>query len=147
MVIFLKMAYFLNYINEHCSKKRKDMKKSTIEAFETLFDVLSSGTDFYKTSPFTTNKNWHSERQGDDYVLQLSLPGYSKEDLEIKVESNLLVIRHESDSGEIWKKTFEQKFKIPEVVDKSTISATLKDGILSLKMKTKAEETRNIKIS
>jgi HSP20 family molecular chaperone IbpA len=123
------------------------MKKSTIEAFETLFDVLSAGTDFYKTSPFTVNKNWHSERQGDDYVLQISLPGYSKDDLEIKVESNLLVICHDSESNEIWKKSFEQKFKIPEIIDRSTISASLKEGILSLKMKIKAEESRKIKIS
>jgi HSP20 family protein len=75
------------------------------------------------------------------FTLEFVLPGYQKEDLEIKVENNLLTISSEKKSeGEVNEKNYTRKefsfssftrsFTLPEIVDVENIDAKNKEGIL-----------------
>ena len=73
--------------------------------------------------------------------MEFVLPGYQKEDLEIKVENNLLTISSEKKSeGEVNEKNYTRKefsfssftrsFTLPEIVDVENIDAKNKEGVL-----------------
>ena len=74
------------------------------------------------------------------YKLELAIPGFNKENVEVKLEADTLTIigkakeeekelnytRREFKYGE-----FEKAFTLPDTVDVSKINASFKDGILS----------------
>ena len=78
--------------------------------------------------------------------MSLELPGFSKEDLEVRVEENLLTIKaaHREEKKEKKKKDlirherrdirFERSFVLPQDVDHSKIDADLKNGLLTLNL-------------
>ncbi len=81
----------------------------------------------------------------DSYVFKVELPGFKKEDIEVEVKDNTLVIKGEKKMEEEVKKenyhrierfygTFQRSFVLPQntVVDK--IKANLKDGVLEIKI-------------
>jgi HSP20 family protein len=108
---------------------------------DTFQDSLSSWyptTDIYETK--------------DDYVFKLELPGLSKEDINIEFNDNTLSIKGERKEEKEVKKenyhrlesysgTFSRSFNIPKNVDPNKINATMKDGILELRI-AKAEEKK-----
>lgn len=81
--------------------------------------------------------------KGDDLVICAELPGLERDDVDISIENNTLVLR-----GERKRKTeFEEKdayrlertfgsftrsFTLPKTVDSERISASYKDGVLEL---------------
>jgi HSP20 family protein len=84
-----------------------------------------------------------------DFTVQLSVPGYSKEDIKINVEKNLLIIRsvktNEPEkeakflSREFGVHNFERKFFLPKNVDKENITASFNNGILEIHLPKKEE--------
>lgn len=76
------------------------------------------------------------------YVVSADLPGVAEGDVEITVEKNLLTLtarpapRTRSDYrrvfGEVAHGDFQRAFTLPEEVDREAISATLKNGVLTL---------------
>jgi HSP20 family protein len=88
----------------------------------------------------------------DDYVFKLELPGLSKEDINIEFSDNTLSIKGERKEEKEVKKenyhriesytgTFSRSFNLPKNVDANKINATMKDGILELRI-AKAEEKK-----
>lgn len=84
--------------------------------------------------------------------ISADLPGVKKEDLEIHVEQNLLVIRGSrkeefEDKTGTWHRVekvygqFERAFNLPAGLVKDDIKASLRDGILTVSIP-KAEEAR-----
>lgn len=81
------------------------------------------------------------------YSLTMALPGYKKEEVNIKVEKNLLVISSEKDVQtdsnfrlrEFNYGKFERKFHIPKNVDQENVKALFENGILSLTLAIKPE--------
>lgn len=91
----------------------------------------------------------------DSYVLKMEIPGYTKEDVNIEFKDNILsisgekkdefgedasVLRTERRSGK-----FARSFKMPNHVDGQRIDATLKNGVLELKI-AKPEEKKPLNI-
>lgn len=77
----------------------------------------------------------------DAYEIQFLLAGFSKEDVEIKVEDNVLNVKGEkeqvdSDVKQLRKefsvKNFERAFTLPDTVNLGGIKATFDNGILSI---------------
>ena len=81
---------------------------------------------------------------GDSFEVQAEVPGISKDDLNIKIQGNYLEIggkrsvdtpdgykTHRNERGE---NTFSRSFTLPDDVDADKVEATLKDGILLLKL-------------
>lgn len=80
--------------------------------------------------------------EDERFVVEAELPGVKEEDIEIKVEDNILLIRgiRRSPSGrfirchrlERQQGYFARRFMLSSEIDAERISATLKDGILTV---------------
>jgi HSP20 family molecular chaperone IbpA len=101
----------------------------------------------YVTPPVDIYEN------GDALVVKADLPGVDKENLDLRVENDLLTIRgkptHAISGDPIYREfelvNFFRQFELNERVDQSKISADLKHGVLTLRLP-KAEEAKPRKI-
>jgi HSP20 family protein len=90
---------------------------------------------------------------GDGLVVKADLPGVAKQDLDVRVENNLLTIRgkpsHVAPGDPLYREyglvNFFRQFELNEKVDQSKISAELTHGVLTLTLP-KAEEAKPRKI-
>lgn len=86
------------------------------------------------------------------FVIEIVIPGISKNDVAIEVEENTLKVfskvNDEVPAEETTKylrkdfdlKNFERKFTLPQIIDTENINATHVDGILSISLPKKVEE-------
>lgn len=80
-----------------------------------------------------------------DNMLSVSLPGFSKKDISLEVEGQLLTISAE-EKDDSFAKAFTKQFRFPNDTDMDSLSATMKDGILLLEFKnTDNKKTISIK--
>lgn len=86
----------------------------------------------------------------DGYTLALAAPGYAKEDIEIKIDDNVLTISSEKKDaekkeGEQYTRkefkyaAFKRTFTLPDTVDATKIAASYENGILNLAIPKKEE--------
>lgn len=94
------------------------------------------------------------------YLIQAELPGLRKEDVNVAINGNRVVIsgecRHEKsteDQGErmLWSERyvgrFERSFQLPQAIDENTAEAKYVDGVLHLTLpKKEAKGTRCLEI-
>ncbi len=94
-------------------------------------------------------------------VLQADLPGVDQQGLDIQIEQNVLTLkgarnlpRAGETAGELYRRyervagSFARQFRLPPTVDAEKISASLKDGVLTLTLPKRAEaQPRQIKVS
>src|SRR5262245_2927255 len=89
---------------------------------------------------------------GEKFLLIADLPGVAESDLEISIDKNVLTLKgaRKAQSGpdndsrgllrsERVKGAFSRAFTIPSSVDPDKVSASLKDGVLTLALVRKAE--------
>jgi HSP20 family protein len=87
---------------------------------------------------------------GNDYVLNMELPGYDEKNIDVHVDgSNLTIASKEEEKKddetekyilrEIRRNSFSRSFKLPENADPEAVSAGYKNGILTLNIKKRAE--------
>ena len=96
------------------------------------------------------------EEQDNAYVIEAELPGVQKDDVNIELVSNELMITGEikerEREGILRKRTrrigrFEYRVRLPEQVDGDNIEASLKDGVLSVRVpKREQAERRTIQV-
>jgi HSP20 family protein len=109
-------------------------------------------------------RNFHGlsniSENDNEYTIEVSAPGFKKEDIKIELENDVLKIsseienkKEEKNEGysrkEFYKSSFSRHFTIPNAVKKDGISASMKDGILMVTIpKNKTEKkSENLKIS
>ncbi len=99
--------------------------------------------------------------EGKELVMKADMPGVKKEDLHLDLSENILTISGEKKMEETVEKgglyscersygKFSRSFELPSEVDTEKITASLKEGVLEIRLaKTeKAEkETKNISIN
>jgi len=94
--------------------------------------------------------------RGDNLILSAELPGVRREELDLKVEGNVLTLRGERMRDKTIQEeqyhrversygTFCRSFTLPSTVDSSRIEARFKDGILEVVLP-KAEDAKPKKI-
>ena len=84
----------------------------------------------------------------DQFELSLAIPGLSKKEVSIDLEDDKLLIsaEKEADDSKSYKLrefnygTFKRKFSLPKSVDQNKISASAKNGILSITLAKKEEQ-------
>lgn len=92
------------------------------------------------------------------FVLTMELPGLARHEIEIHAEDNRIVIRGgRSESPVAWKQyhrvergqgPFSRAFALPEPIDVDSISADLKDGLLTVTMpKASGRGTRRVDVT
>ncbi len=93
----------------------------------------------------------------NDFCIQIPIAGVSQEDIEIFVESNILIIRGErtesdqADNKKYFHKEcywgpFSRQTMLPDDVNTQKIMASFRKGILVIKIPKKKEEKRKISI-
>ena len=94
---------------------------------------------------------------GEEFQVRADLPGFGPDDLQISIEQTSLVLRgerraeapegytlHRKERGTV---RFAQTLTLPVRVDADKIEATLRDGVLELRLPKAAEERpRNITV-
>lgn len=154
----------LNTMNK--LRKQHNPFKMIIEDFinDDFFSSLRSGSAFTNTNWMSTNYNPVNIKETEtSYLIHLSVPGFSKENLEISLEGGKLTVTGTHDSHEDFtSKTFEgytrkefnfsnftRSFNLPETVNTDSISAKCENGILTLEIAKKENtisKSKTIKI-
>ena len=117
-------------------------------AFSYLFDdfILNQGWGYQKDSLPAVN----IITSEDQFDIELATPGNKKADFQIEVEDDVLIISSEtvSQSGdtetsyqrkEFGYNSFQRSFNIPESVNTDKISATYREGVLTVSLPKKEE--------
>ena len=129
-----------------------------LSIFNSLFDdVLGSDVApvFYRTA-YAHSPKINVFEEDDAYTLEMELPGRTDKDINIEINHNNLTISSKTEETKEEKKdekkkkylvrecvstSFSRSFSIPTDIDEESISATFKNGILSVNMKKKAIAT------
>jgi HSP20 family protein len=103
--------------------------------------------------------NLNVSESNDAYFIEAAVPGVKPEDVEIKVEDNVLTItgsfatREEVDDEryirrEISSGRFERSLRLGPTIDVDKVEASFKNGLLSLTLPKRADaKARTIKVS
>lgn len=119
------------------------------------------GNDFeyYPSRLFESKALSNIIEEEDKYSIELSAPGFKKDDIKIEIDNDVLRIssdvedeNEEEKNGyyrrEFYKSSFERNFALPKNINKNKISASMEDGILNIDIpKEKEKETKNLQIS
>ena len=127
-----------------CNKRRdyyptrRDYYPSVFNPFnDDFFNDFFTGTDLPATNVKETKKA---------FKIEISAPGFEKENVSIEVEKNILRITAEMDSNveeekdedeKVWRReftsaAFERSFVLPENIDTENITAKAKSGVLKI---------------
>ena len=142
-----------------------------IKRNESPFDLFAKKffgeDDFFRFTPsvlMTERSNvgrTNILNKDNEYIVQMSIPGFKKDDINVNVENDVLTISSEFENSneeendnfyrkEFVKSSFSRSFQIPEDVDAEKIDASMEDGILNVsfpKMELKKKENKiSIKI-
>ena len=93
--------------------------------------------------PYRKQPRVNLKRSGSDYEMQLSVPGFKKEELTVEVKDDRLVVVGEKRKNDLIQESdfileefgfehFRRTFKLSPTVSKDTIRAKHEDGILHL---------------
>lgn len=129
-----------------------------------LFDSLFGGNDtglsfpeFYRVQTCVPKVDVRENK--DAYLLDMDLPGRSDKDIDISLKDGVLTVasitdkkeekRDEKEDGKAtWlihersRSSFTRRFSLPDDVDAEGVSASFKDGVLSVRLpRSKASET------
>jgi len=114
------------------------------------------GDDMYNTSLRKDSIGSVNIKEDEsNYELEVFVPSFKKDDIDIKIENNILTIsgnkkleKEEKTENYLRKEfsssTFTRNFDISKEVDTENIEAEMSDGILKLKLK-KNPEISNVK--
>ena len=116
------------------------------KAIDSIFNNFSE--PIWKTEVLFGNGNPFNDTDLTENTLSIALPGFSKKDIKIDVDGDLLVISSEVEAAQEtkFKKSFKRSFRLIKDIDVDTIKATMENGILSITFD-KKNVTKEIKIS
>ena len=98
-------------------------------------------------------------KDGDSLVVTASVPGTTKEDIDVSVDENVLTIKAETSSsssdeseGYLLRErrtgSYYRAIKLPETVDYENAESTFQNGVLTIKLpKLESKKTRKLEIS
>lgn len=99
----------------------------------TMNDFLNDffGRSFLNDLSYDFIPKVRTKENEEDYGLSFALPGFKKEDININIEDDILIVSSNVEKDD-FKQSFENKYQIPEDVDREKINATMEDGILKI---------------
>jgi len=105
---------------------------------------------FYTNSCSNSNLEYTSNEKKYSYYLNLKLPGFTREDISLTIENDILTIKgginENNKSPFVFK--FEKTFTLPSDIISKDISAKVDNGILFIKLpKIKKVKPVNINIT
>jgi HSP20 family protein len=108
-----------------------------------MFDEMLHGWGEPGTDLGTWSPRVDVYEKGEQVVVEAELPGINKEDIDIRAEKNVLILRGQRKQNEEIKEddyyrsercygSFSRSFTLPATVDADKAGATYKDGVLTL---------------
>ena len=97
-------------------------------------------------------------REGDNYIIQVSLPGVGLDNIDVTVEDNVLTIKsntqseHDNKEGEYLIRerqvgSFHRSLRLPDTVDTESIKPSYKDGVLTITIpKAESKKAKHLKV-
>ncbi|MCZ2100943.1 MAG: Hsp20/alpha crystallin family protein [Chitinophagales bacterium] len=86
-------------------------------------------------------------KEENNYLIELAVPGFSKEEIQISLDGHTLIVKGSKSveetayiKQEFNFSNFERAFTLPKMADLNTIEASAQDGILSIKIYAVAEK-------
>ena len=140
-------------------------KSSPIEkSFDHVIrNIFNDDFDGFFVKPFTNNFSpaVNVVEGKDNFRLEFSVPGFARNDFNVKLDNNLLTVSAEKKNEvnkdeenytmrEFSHSSFSRTFTLPETVDGNKIAAEYTDGILKLVLPKKEEvkqKSLEIKVS
>lgn len=123
-----------------------------LERFQRDLDQLVSRAPNYRSRARASNVYANNDRA----VVQLALPGFSKNELDITVEDRTLIVRgRRPEEGEVNYRLrefgggrFEQAFELPFAAATEGLKATFENGVLEVELpRAEADKPRRIEIN
>lgn len=110
-----------------------------------MFDIEDIFNTFNPITEPLDNFRHSFSKDDENYYIELVVPSYKKEEIDINVENNVIVVS--SDVTGEWKKKFKKNFEIKQIIDSDEIGAELVNGILKIILpRTNESKSRKIKI-
>jgi HSP20 family protein len=89
-----------------------------------------------------------------EFVVLLEIPGVTRDDLDVKLEGNLLTLsgkrelnKQEKGDDYLWEERVEGRFartlRVPSAVQESEIEATYNDGVLTVRLPKSEPQVKN----
>lgn len=127
--------------------KIENSKKSNT-TFYTVIEDLIAGPLSGLRNGYRTYPEANIVEHNDNYVVELTIPGMTKEDIQISAENERLTIAstsNEKENGLIYRRRefnyqdFSRSFHLPETIYYDGISAMYENGILKVLLPKKEE--------
>ncbi len=136
------------------TKPVKENFNNMMENFFTPFPSIA-GKEFSALHP-GSQVPVNISKTTDGYIIEIVAAGFAKEDFAVSLEKDLLTVfaetKKKEEAEEVTRvrreyeaQTFKRSFTLDQKVDKESISAQYKSGILTLKLSLKPEEKPLVK--
>ena len=123
-------------------------RRSNFDLFDDFFN-----DDFFTTRKETALMKTNIKEKKDKYVIEMDLPGYEKENIDLKLENGYLTVSAESkneinedEEGYIHQEKYygsaSRSFYVGDEVTEEDISAEFKNGVLLIDVPKKEEEKK-----
>lgn len=138
------------YTTKANNKFKNDLFPQFDKVFNELFNTSFDHIIDEKKNNFTQPSANVIEYK-DRFSISIAIPGFTKDDVNIKLEKNMLSISSEREATsekkfkmkEFSYGKFSRKFKLPNSIDSSSIQAELNNGILEILLQKREEEIDN----
>ena len=115
---------------------------NSLDTFDGIFDSFFNFPNVRPT--FSGINSFGTDYRVLDNGIEISLPGFSKKDINIEVDGNVLSISSDVEE-EGFRQSFSKRFRLPNTVDTDSISASMTNGVLTIDFK-KADNSKKISI-
>jgi HSP20 family protein len=137
-------------------KFNKPASRLGVSGFNSLLNDFFINTDFPQVRPFGTGTRLPAVNVSEidqEFHLELTVPGFSKDEINLAIEDDSLIIRGEKKTEaeqtekiysrkEFSYQNFKRTFNLPENVDQEKIGARFENGILFIGLPKKEAEAK-----
>jgi len=128
----------MQYFNESPSYDIIDVTSSLLGNWN-IMDVIDQNKEFFLKEELldfpVKRRSYRSYFEDDNYVLEMEVPGYSKEDILVSIFNNVLTIKSKEKSKEDSKSNFrgfEYSLTLNSKLEVEKTQCFVKDGILKI---------------
>ncbi len=132
----------MTYLAKVNSRRRNPFFPAHFDAF--LNEVVKTN-NFVKQKPLV-----NVSETDESFILEVAAPGLKKEDIDLKIEDEALIISSKKEETkenytrrEFNFNNFERRFQLNETIDAENIKANFEDGILNIVLPKIVEETKD----
>jgi len=135
--------------------KFNNPKRHVPGSFDQLIDQLLNNTNVSTINSYGFNPSKNVIDHEDAYEIQFALPGWKKDELNISLDNDVLIVKGEKKEEELKAEwlirelhagSFESRLKLPEDI-KDEVKASLKDGVLQITLAKNKEYHKKKQIS